>query len=90
MKAVRFSGAFTRDLKRIAKRGYDRQRLESVADALRHGTELPQATRPHPLRGEWKGYWECHLAPDWLLIYKVSEDEVLLARTGTHSDLFKL
>jgi mRNA interferase YafQ len=90
MKAVRFSGAFAKDLKRIAKRGYDRQRLESVVDALRHGTALPPAARPHPLRGEWKGYWDCHLAPDWLLIYKVSEDEVLLARTGTHSDLFKL
>jgi mRNA interferase YafQ len=48
------------------------------------------ATRPHPLRGEWKGYWECHVAPDWLLIYKVSEDEVALARTGTHADLFQL
>ena len=90
MKAVRSSGAFAKDLKRIAKRGYDQQRLESVVDALRHGTALLPATRPHPLRGEWKGYWECHLAPDWLLIYKVSEDEVLLARTGTHSDLFKL
>jgi addiction module RelE/StbE family toxin len=54
MKAVRFSGAFTKDLKRIAKRGYDPQRLESVVDALRHGTPLPAAVRPHPLLGEWK------------------------------------
>jgi len=48
------------------------------------------STRSHPLKGEWKGHWECHIAPDWLLIYKLSENEVVLARTGTHSDLFKL
>ena len=41
-----------------------------------------------PLKGEWKGYWECHIASNWLLIYKLTDDEVLLARTGTHADLF--
>ena len=90
MKAVRFSGAFTKDLKRIVKRGYDRQRLKSIIDALREGSALPAAAHPHPLRREWKGFWECHVAPGWLLIYKVTEDEVALARTGTHADLFKL
>ncbi|MGD0023228.1 MAG: type II toxin-antitoxin system YafQ family toxin [Xanthobacteraceae bacterium] len=45
--------------------------------------------RPHPLKGDWKGYWECHISPDWLLIYKVTDEEVLLARTGTHADLFE-
>lgn len=45
--------------------------------------------RPHQLKGEWKGFWECHIGPDWLLIYKPTADEILLARTGTHSDLFK-
>jgi mRNA interferase YafQ len=46
--------------------------------------------RAHPLKGEWRGYWECHVAPDWLLIYKMTDEEVLLARTGTHADLFDL
>jgi hypothetical protein len=50
---------------------------------------LAAACRPPPLKGEWKGYWECHVAPDWLLIYKVTNDEVRLARTGTHADLFE-
>jgi mRNA interferase YafQ len=58
--------------------------------ALREGRSLPAPVRPHPLKGEWKGHWECHITPDWLLIYKFSESEVVLARTGTHSDLFKL
>jgi mRNA interferase YafQ len=89
MKALRFGGAFRKDLKRIAGRGYDRERLDLIVDALRQGSSLPASVRPHPLKGEWKGHWECHIAPDWLLIYKVSDSEVVLARTGTHSDLFK-
>lgn len=90
MKALRFGGAFRKDLKRITKRGYDRARLDSVTDALRQGMALPPSARPHPLKGEWMGYWECHVAPDWLLIYKLSDNELFLARTGTHADLFKL
>ena len=90
MKAVRFAGAFRKDLKRITKRGYDRSRLDSIVDVLRAGAALHPSLRAHPLKGEWKGYWECHIAPDWLLIYKVTDEEVRLARTGTHSDLFKL
>ena len=49
---------------------------------------LPASKRAHPLKGAWNGYWECHVEPDWLLIYKVTDDEVRLARTGTHADLF--
>jgi mRNA interferase YafQ len=90
MKALRFGGAFRKDLKRITKRGYDRSRLDSIVDTLRQGGPLPLSVRAHPLKGEWKGYWECHVAPDWLLIYKISDQEVMLARTGMHSDLFKL
>jgi mRNA interferase YafQ len=51
--------------------------------------ELPEARRDHPLKGEWKGWRECHIQPDWLLIYRTTETEVLLARTGTHADLFE-
>jgi mRNA interferase YafQ len=90
MKTLRFGGAFTKDLKRITRRGYDRGRIDFIVNALRQGSLLPASARAHPLKGEWRGYWECHVAPDWLLIYKLSDSEVTLARTGTHSDLFKL
>ena len=90
MRALRIGGAFRRDLKRITRRGYDRTRLELITDALRQGEALPSSSHQHPLKGEWKGYWECHVAPDWLLIYKLSDDELFLARTGTHADLFEL
>jgi mRNA interferase YafQ len=90
MRPLRLGGAFRKDLKRITKRGYDRGRLDSTVNALRQGHPLPASARAHPLKGEWKGYWECHITPDWLLIYKVSDEEVALARTGTHADLFKL
>jgi mRNA interferase YafQ len=88
MKALRLASAFTRDLKRVDRRGYDRHRLDAVVDALRKGEMLPPARRDHPLKGQWKGWRECHVQPDWLLIYKLTSTEVLLARTGTHADLF--
>ena len=88
MKTLRIANAFKKDLKRITKRDYDRALLETVIDALRDGQQLSHARRDHPLKGEWKGWRECHIEPDWLLIYKATEVEVLLARTGTHADLF--
>jgi mRNA interferase YafQ len=88
MKTLRIANAFKKDLKRITKRDCDRALLETVIDALRDGQQLPHARRDHPLKGEWKGWRECHIEPDWLLIYKATEVEVLLARTGTHADLF--
>ena len=89
MKELAVRNSFKRDLKRITKRGYDRSLLETVVDALRRDEPLPEARRDHPLKGEWKDWGECHIEPDWLLIYRTTEDEVLLARTGTHADLFE-
>jgi mRNA interferase YafQ len=88
MKALRIAMAFKKDLKRVERRGYERALLETVVDARRRGEELPTARRDHPLKGEWKDWRECHIEPDWLLIYKATDTEVLLARTGTHADLF--
>jgi mRNA interferase YafQ len=88
MKALRFAGAFRKDLKRISRRGYHLGALEAVIDRLRAGEPLPVSNRAHPLQGDWKGYWDCHIGSDWVLIYKVTKEEVLLARTGTHADLF--
>jgi mRNA interferase YafQ len=88
MKPLRYAGAFRKDLKRIVRRGYPLNELEAIVTAIRQAEQLASSARAHPLKGEWGGYWECHIAPDWLLIYRATEQEVLLARTGTHADLF--
>jgi mRNA interferase YafQ len=88
MKPLRFSSAFKKDLKRIDRRGRDLAKLEAVIDSLRRGSDLPKSAHAHPLKGEWSTYWDCHIEPDWLLIYRLTDDELLLARTGTHADLF--
>jgi mRNA interferase YafQ len=79
---------YRRDLKRCAKRGCDFDLLTAAVNTLRVPAPLPDRNRDHSLTGNWSGYKECHLAPDWLLIYKVAGNELRLARTGTHADLF--
>lgn len=88
MKELDYTGSFKRDLKRITKRRYDLSKLSTITDALQDELPLPQTARPHPLKGRWIGYLECHIAPDWLLIYRNTPTHVVLVRTGTHSDLF--
>ena len=89
MRTLRIASAFKKNLKRITRRNYDRALLEVVIDTLRTDRALPPATRDYPLKGEWKGWRECHIEPDWLLIYRATHNnELLLARTGTHADLF--
>jgi mRNA interferase YafQ len=88
MRSLRLSGAFKRDMRKIGRRGYDAKKLDGVVICLRNGTTLPPSCRPHPLKGKWTGYMECHIGPDWLLVYRLTREEILLARTGTHSDLF--
>lgn len=80
---------FRKDLKRAAKRGYDLSLMEKVVDTLAAGETLPEKYRNHPLVGNFTGCRECHIAPDWLLIYEICDDELYLYlnRTGTHSDL---
>lgn len=82
------SGAFKRDVKRAKKRGKDMGKLRALLLLLIEGTPLPERYRDHPLKGEWAGWRDAHIEPDWLLIYRVAGDELQLARTGTHSDLF--
>ena len=88
MRTFHPKSSYRKDLKRIDKRGYDLAPLANVLNALRDGQPIPPARRDHPLKGEWATWRECHVEPDWLLIYKISGDEILLARTGTHVDLF--
>lgn len=88
MKDLRLATAFKRDLKRITKRHYNRALLDAIVDHLRQGHTLAPARHDHPLLGVWKGRRECHIEPDWLLIYEASPTQVVLLRTGTHADLF--
>ena len=82
-----FYDAFASAFRRI-QTGFPVEKLDQIVDAPLASQPLPQTCRPHPLKGAWKGYHECHITADWLLIYQQLPDEVLLARTGTHSDLF--
>ena len=82
------SGRFKKDVKRAEKRGKDMGKLKTVLSLLIEEKTLPPAYRDHPLKGDWKGFRDLHLEPDWLLLYRVAGNEIQLARTGTHSDLF--
>lgn len=88
MLDVRYSTRFKRDFKVCAKCGYNLKRLQNIIDILRVPDSLPPKNRDHNLTGNYAGYRECHVEPDWLLIYQQTETELLLYRTGTHSDLF--
>ena len=81
---------FRKDLKRAAKRGLPMEQLENVVDALSLGKTLAPKYRDHALTGSYAGYRECHIQPDWLLVYCIDEEilTLVLAYTGTHSDLF--
>lgn len=89
MLKINSSGRFKKDLKICAKRGYDLQLLEDVINILRIPDKLPIQNKDHFLKGDYLGRRECHIAPDWLLIYEIYEEELYLERTGTHSDLFR-
>lgn len=84
------SNQFKKDLKLAKKRGCKIDHLRKVVDALVHEQKLDAKYRDHELTGSYKGFRECHIEPDWLLIYRISQDELelFLLRTGTHSDLF--
>lgn len=88
MRRIRQQAQFDDDLRRQRRRGRDIEELIAVVELLAENGDLPEGYRPHRLSGEWKGVWECHIEADWLLIYEVTSDEVLLIRTGTHTELF--
>ena len=88
MLEVKQTAQFKRDLKLCAKRRYDLQRLIAVIDILRIPAPLPPVNKDHPLSGNWANHQECHIQSDWLLIYRVDGNELMLYRTGTHADLF--
>ncbi len=87
---VKYTTAFKKDYKRAIKRGLKIELLEQVVALLSMGEPLPDKNRDHDLSGDWAGHRECHILPDWLLVYRIEDDVLVLtlARTGTHSDLF--
>lgn len=90
MMKIKVHKLFKKDLKRIVRRGYNIELLKKVVDLLAKQEPLPEKYKDHDLKGDYIGYRECHITPDWLLVYQVRENELILvlSRTGTHSDLF--
>lgn len=88
MLTINATAQFKRDRRRCIKRGYNMGLLASAVNTLIIPAALPPQNRDHTLTGNWAGHQECHLTPDWLLIYRVEGDTLMLYRTGTHSDLF--
>lgn len=90
---VKYTSQFKKELKAVVKRGYDQNEIQYVIALIAEGTnasELCSKYKDHALKGKWRGFRECHIRPDWLLIYELVEDVLVLSlsRTGTHSDLF--
>ena len=90
MLSIVLSGQMKKDLKLAKKRGYDIDLLKNVVDRLANQEVLPEKYKDHSLSGRYTNFRECHIQPDWLLVYRIDNDELilLLFRTGTHSDLF--
>lgn len=87
---IRYSGQFKKSYKLCKRRGYDMTKLQTVIRILGEQGALPSEYRPHILSGNWAGIWECHIEPNWLLLWTRNEKELtlLLLDTGTHSDVF--
>ena len=87
---VVYKNSLKKDIKLMAKRGCDLSKFEETVNLLRAGEKLPARYKDHELKGNYQGHRECHIEPDWLLIYKIENDILILTltRTGAHSDLF--
>ncbi|MDF2565556.1 MAG: addiction module toxin component, YafQ family/addiction module toxin, RelE/StbE family [Massilibacillus sp.] len=83
-----YTNKFKKDLKIVQSRNWDIEMLKDVIRSLCEEQPLPQKNKEHFLSGNWSGYKECHIQPDWLLIYQIGNGIIVFDRTGTHSDLF--
>ena len=84
------SSQFKRDVKKAEKRGKQMDKLRTLLFLLIHEQPLPQAYQDHPLKGTWKGHRGAHIEPDWILAYRIADNDLHLTRTGTHADLYAL
>ena len=89
MKEIRFSIKFKKELQLVEKRGKNLEKFNKILTLLVHETDLPKKYKDHKLQGKFQGCRDCHIEPDWILIYRVLEGAIIFERTGTHSDLFK-
>lgn len=89
MLKVVYDNYFKRQLKNCQKKRYNMEIFQTVLKVLVMGKTLPVKYKDHSLSGKWKGYRECHIEADWLLIYQMTDEELILAATGSHDDLFK-
>ena len=89
VKVIRETRQFRKDLKRLKKQGLPFERLKAVGAVLADGGTLDPRHRDHALAGAWSGSRDCHVGPDWILIYRVKGDVLFLERTGSHSEMFK-
>ncbi|HTV07091.1 MAG TPA: type II toxin-antitoxin system YafQ family toxin [Acidobacteriaceae bacterium] len=88
MREIVLGTQFRRDVKKAEKRGKDMAKLRELILLLAENKPLPPRYKDHPLSGVWRHFRDCHIEPDWLLLYKIDGDMLYLVRTGTHSDLF--
>ena len=88
MRTITATNRFKKNIKLQKKRGKDRLKLDAVLTYLVDNGDAPEHCRPHDLVGNWAGYRECHIEPDWLLVYTIKDDLITLYRTGTHADIF--
>jgi mRNA interferase YafQ len=84
-----YTSQFKKDFKKISKQGKELAKLELIISTLLNNKPLPRKYQDHSLTGKWKNHRDCHIEPDWLLIYRYTSDSLILERTGSHSDLFK-
>ena len=91
MYSINFTNRFKKDLKLCQKRGLDLSHIQEAISILAESGSLPAKYRPHVLSGKYSGQWECHIEPDWLMVWEQNDKELnlLFLYTGTHSDLFK-
>jgi len=88
MRSIRRDAQLKRDIKRLKKRRKDFEKFKFIVRLLVEGEKLPRGARDHKLKGTLKDCRECHIEPDWILIYRIEGSELCLVRTGSHSDLF--
>jgi len=88
MRQILYTGQFKKDIKLMEKRSYKLNKLRKVIEILVNEGTLEARFKDHPLQGKFSGARDCHISPDWILIYAIVNDELRLIRTGTHSDLF--
>jgi len=86
---IYYTSQFKKDYKIVKRQNKELIKLRDVIEKLSSGYKLEPKFRDHQLTGEWKGHYDCHIGPDWILIYRLTEEELVLERTGSHSELFK-